>query len=193
MLVARISRRAAGALLIGAVAVTGCGGGTSSNNGGGPHLRGPERTFGAKLPPHYRVAVRLPTVVSHELGTIGYRCAGPRRGLAIGGPVEATEFARFRDASGRVRLAGNVNHSARGPMLRSLRQSLQLVMAVEPGTAVVDLDVAFARAPCEVQQMRVRVDSNQNAPPGSRREVRVDRLGRLALKPHRNIDSNGAH
>jgi hypothetical protein len=185
-----------GKVLVGVsgIAVAGCGGGDGgSSHGGGTHLRGPERVFGAQLPPGYHVAVRLPTAVSHELGTIGYRCDGTRRGLAIGGPVEATEFARFRDASGRVRLAGNVNHSARGPMLRSLRQSLQLVMAVEPGTAVVDLDVAFPRAPCEVQQMRVRVDSNQNAPPGSPREVRVDRLGRLALKPHRNIDSNGSH
>jgi hypothetical protein len=106
----------------------------------------------------------------------------------------ATEFIRFFDNSGRVRLAGDLNRGfARGPLLPSLRQSVQIVLAVEPGTAVVDLDVAFPRAPCEVQQMRVRIESDQNTSPGSPRERRVGRLGRLALKPHQNIGSKPTH
>jgi hypothetical protein len=176
---------------VAAMAIAGCGGGSGGpGHGVGARQGRPQRGVGEQLPPHYRLAVRLPTVVSHELGSIGYRCAGPRYGLAIGGPVAATEFARFRDSNGGVRLAGNVNHAARGPMLRVRRQSLEIVVAVEPGTAVVDVEVEFPRAPCEVQRMRVRIASNQNVQPGSPAERRVDRLGQLALRPHQSIDSH---
>ena len=153
---------------------------------------GPPRlsAFGACPSAGFKPAADLPTVVSHRLGRVGYRCNGPRRQLAVSSSG-ATEFIRFFDGRGRVRLAGDLDaRVAHGPSLRTLRQSVQVILAVESGTAVVDVRVELARAPCEVSRMRVNVDSSSNLRPGSLRARRLDRLARLALAPHRKLGPN---
>jgi hypothetical protein len=176
-----------------AAAIVGCGGGSGGDGSPAGTSRPappPAGPGAAPLPPGYQLAADLPTAVSHRLGRIGYRCDGPRRQLAVASSG-ATEFVRFFDGRGRVRLAGDLNAGvARGPSLRTLRQSVQIILAVEPGTAVVDVRLGLARAPCEVETLRVRVDSTQNIAPRSRRARRLDQLRGLALRPHRDIGSD---
>jgi hypothetical protein len=177
------------------VALAGCGGGSSTN--GSKATSEPPPPSGASspagLPRGYQLAADLPTVVSHRLGRIGYRCDGSRRQLAVTSSG-ATEFIRFLDDTGRVRLAGDLNRGvARGPLLRSLRQSVEIVLAVEPGTAVVEVRLDLARAPCEVSRMRIKVDSSSNLRPRTPHARRLDRLAQLALRPHRDIGSKPAH
>ena len=185
----------AGLLVAAAVAaVAGCGGGSSTSRGSGSTTgsgpASPPVAAPADLPAGFKLAADLPTVVSHRLGRVGYRCNGPRRQLAVSSSG-ATEFIRFFDGRGHVRLAGDLDaRVAHGPSLRTLRQSVQVILAVESGTAVVDVRVELARAPCEVSRMRVNVDSSSNLRPGSLRARRLDRLARLALAPHRKLGPN---
>jgi hypothetical protein len=173
------------AAVIAAATIAGCGDGSAGPRRSASQPASPrDGVAPAALPPGYQLAAELPTVVSHRLGAVGYRCEGPGRQLAVAG-AGATEFIRFRDGSGRVRLAGDLNSGvARGRMLRSLRQSVQIILAVEPGTAVVEVHLDLARAPCEVTRMRLRVDSSWNLRPASAHARRLQRLGQLALKPH---------